>query len=401
MSKTLIFLFDGTANNAAASDDPSIDSFTNVYAINELIADTKGYQAGGELRERPQVTFYMPGVGTVFTVKRPARGPLSWLFGDRVRQQIFGDGLEQLILRAYVNLCANFTSGDTIVCLGFSRGAAAARIFTRLISDFGILLSNKLMLLDRAWNEFIEISMEKDDAIYFAKIAAMKQEISATFNGQVIFHPEEDVSIDFLGCFDTVLGSMDNSTIRHVHLRDLYPAYKVRNVAHIISMHETRRSYELKRFTLRSGGNANIREIWMPGVHSDIGGGYPEYLIGRISLLTMADLLESQGGVALDRDSYDKVVSSVKEKLALGPIYINKEPFVDERRPRNTSIYGTDELHPLHWFLVSRKVYWKGYALPVDYINRFEKNRERVDPLLAHNFESWIGQSINVAGTQS
>lgn len=150
MSKTMIFLLDGT------TEDASSKSFTNVYAINQLIAETK--QSRDETL-KTQVTFYLPGVGTKFTVKR-ALNRKSWFSRrtDTVRQQVFGDNLEQLILRAYINLCANYRRGDDIVLIGFSRGAAAARIFSRLISDLGILTSDMLMFLDRIWNDFIEAS---------------------------------------------------------------------------------------------------------------------------------------------------------------------------------------------------------------------------------------------------
>lgn len=408
MAKTLIFLFDGTARDASSIKDTTIESFTNVYAINELIAESKFIKNGNIKKEKPQITFYMPGVGTVFTVRRPASGRLSWLFGDRVRQQLFGDGLEQMILRAYVNLCANYTSSDiddepsdSIVCIGFSRGAAAARIFSRLISDFGILSSNKLMRLDRAWNEFVEISFEKDDAIYYDRIKLMKEQIASAFPDEDTFHPDHRVSIDFLGLFDTVLGSMDEETIRNMHLRDLYPADKVKNIVHILSMHETRKSFELKRFTQPVGNAVMLREIWMPGVHSDIGGGYIEHLIGSISLLTMTDLLEKYANINIDRKAYDLVVERVRKKYNLGPLVFNKEPSVDINRSRNADIRSVDEIHPLHWHLVGKKVYWKGYELPIDYINRFERNKTLADEFLTKRLDYWINCPNSVAPQSS
>ncbi|WP_408913036.1 phospholipase effector Tle1 domain-containing protein [Bradyrhizobium arachidis] len=86
---------DGTTNDATC------DIFSNVYAINQLVAESKRHR---DEAQKTQVTFYLPGVGTKFTVKRVVNKK-SW-FGrtDTVRQQIFGDDIEQLILRAYVNL---------------------------------------------------------------------------------------------------------------------------------------------------------------------------------------------------------------------------------------------------------------------------------------------------------
>jgi hypothetical protein len=69
MPKTMIFLFDGTANDAGAvRNDRLFARFSNVYAINQLIADRKKVHGNSV---QTQVTFYLPGVGTKFTVKDP------------------------------------------------------------------------------------------------------------------------------------------------------------------------------------------------------------------------------------------------------------------------------------------------------------------------------------------
>ena len=58
MSKAMIFLMDGTANDATQINLET-ETCSNVYAINQLIADHK--QKGNEIST--QVTFYLPGVG--------------------------------------------------------------------------------------------------------------------------------------------------------------------------------------------------------------------------------------------------------------------------------------------------------------------------------------------------
>src|ERR1044072_8469981 len=99
MPKVMIFLFDGTGQDA------SEDRFSNVYAINQLIADRKTVRSNGRARIKTQITFYLPGVGTKFTVRRATTSILGTIRTGE--QYIFGDGVEQLILRAYVNLSAN------------------------------------------------------------------------------------------------------------------------------------------------------------------------------------------------------------------------------------------------------------------------------------------------------
>lgn len=393
MSKTMIFLMDGTTNDASSQ------SFSNVYAINQLIAETK------QPRDEPlrtQVTFYLPGVGTKFTVKR-AVNRKSWfsIRTDTVRQQIFGDNLEQLILRAYINLCANYRRGDEIVLIGFSRGAAAARIFSRLISDLGILTSDMLMFLDRLWNEFIEISKAADDRDYYGGLAELKLELQRQAN-KVVFHkfgedgsPDCDVpTIKFMGLFDTVIGSLDDELCKNLNFRDQRPARSVEHVVHLLSMHDVRGEYELIRFDVPISKPKSFREIWMPGVHSDVGGGYSEDFIALVSLLTMADFLKELADVALIKSSHDQVRGEIKKRVFDKRFVINKEPFVSSRKSRIASVQRNDEIHPLHHYLTGKDVRWKTDAPGVAALTKYEDTLDKVptilDPRLQNLFGKWV-----------
>jgi uncharacterized protein (DUF2235 family) len=394
MAKTIIFLLDGTANDA------SVDSFSNVYAINQLIDESKRIKGEGHKRQA-QVTFYMPGVGTKFTVKRAIEREKKGILSigartDTVRQQIFGDDLEQLILRAYVNLCANYREGDEVIIVGFSRGAAAARIFSRLISDFGILTSDLLLFLDRLWNEFIDISHAPTDAEYRSQISELKTELNRDA-GREAFHEvggngaDNDNSkraIRFLGLFDTVIGPLDADVSKNLNLRDQYPASSVRHIVHLLSMHDVRGEYELKRFLRPQNLPETLREIWLPGVHADVGGGYTEDLLSSISLLTMADLLEELGGVAINRSAYEAVVKRIMRRIADQRFVINKEPLVAHRNPR--SVKDQDELHPAHWYLVGKPVFWKRLDNTRVYENRTAQNPQAVDQTLDKQFQEWL-----------
>ena len=173
----MIFLFDGTANDATH------ERFSNVYAINQLIADRRG--SGDNVIT--QITFYLPGVGTKFTVRKR---------GIPFRPVLFGDGIEQMILRACVNLSANYHPGDEIVLIGFSRGAVAAKIFSRFISDFGILASDMLLRLDELWNDFVDISREKLDVEYFNRIEKLRRDMA--MGKKPVFHQPTEKPIKFL-----------------------------------------------------------------------------------------------------------------------------------------------------------------------------------------------------------
>jgi uncharacterized protein (DUF2235 family) len=374
----MIFLFDGTGNDATE------DSFSNVYALNQLIAETGR-------SKRPQIAFYLPGIGTKFTVRRA----VNRKFGipmrlDKVRQQVFGDNIEQIILRAYVNLCANFREGDDIVIVGFSRGAVGARIFSRLISDFGVLTAKNLLLLDSLWNEFVEISNIADDPEYHRQRQRLKDELKGSA-GADAFHRSTEWPIRFLGCFDTVMGPGDEIVTQNVRLRDCFPASGVQHVVHLLSMHDARADFELRRFVapLTSGREGqSLKEIWMPGVHSDVGGGYPENFISNIALLTMAKLIERRASILLDKASLAEIVSAIRAKVKAGKIFVNCEPFVRIRGSRIKQIVHTDEVHPLHKFMIGKNVYWKSLNL-TPYEDRIGSIGV-VDASLQALFDDWV-----------
>jgi uncharacterized protein (DUF2235 family) len=390
MPKSMIFLFDGTANDA------SEDRFSNVYAINQLIADRKTVRVRGKNGTKSsiktQITFYLPGVGTKFTVRKATS-----LLGRAIRtgeQYIFGDGAEQLILRAYVNLSANYHPGDEIVIIGFSRGAAAARIFSRLVSDFGILSSDMLMHLDQLWNEFVVISKAEKDADYERLIGILQGKL-AEKAGKQVFHQPKGMAIKFLGLFDTVSGPVDNEIMKGVNFRDVYPARGVEHIVHLLSMHEVRWEFTLKRFEVPVSPRKTLktlREIWMPGVHSDVGGGYLENLLSNIALLTMCDKLESLGGVAIDKSTYSKIEAEVASKIRNKRIVINPERLEGPKQKRDAQIHKDDEIHPLHWYLLNKTVIWKSDSPPTTYLDRLGRPFEVKDRTLKSKFDRWVAE---------
>lgn len=384
MPKTMIFLLDGTANDA------TVDTFSNVYELNQLIAESKKVRSGTKFKYRTQVTFYLPGIGTKFTVRRSVKRD-SWFKGvDIVRQQIFGDNLEQIILRAYVNLCANYHKNDSIAIMGFSRGAVAARIFSRLISDFGILTSARLLYLDRLWNEFIVISQIPADAEYFREIEKLQNDLRRQAQ-QEILHVPAGKPITFLGLFDTVAGEHDDLLSKTIALRDHFPPKGVDHVVHLLSMHDVRKDFNLLRFSRPPVLPSTLREIWMPGVHSDVGGGYQDDFIANVALLTMCHLMEAYGEIAIDGKAHRLVQDRIREKIKLKRIVINPEPSVRVHQSRSSLIQREDEVHPLHWYLVGHPmIYWKSHDQTTQYKDSLNRPADKSNPVLKRQFLQWI-----------
>lgn len=273
--KRLIFLFDGTWNSAASGRFVDI---TNIFRLNLAISRNAAPNI-------PQVTFYAPGPGT--------RGAI-----DREMGGIFAQGLDQIIREAYVNLSSNYEEGDEIFIFGFSRGSIAARALTCLIAESGLLKPQQLHRLASAWNRLVAINSGK---------------MSTEYPSDIYNHVHRDVRIKFVGLFDSVLGRGHKSPNRFSQL-----VFKNNTVSpiidrgvHILSIDDDRKVFRPIIWGDRHSGQT-IEQIWMPGVHSDIGGyGIPS-LIGIASLLTMIAKVRTTG-IAFNQSFLDAMTRKIEE----------------------------------------------------------------------------------------
>ncbi|MEJ2792669.1 DUF2235 domain-containing protein, partial [Iodobacter sp. LRB] len=94
------------------------------------------------------------------------------------------------------------------------------------------------------------------------------------------------LKIDFLGIFDTVasVGLANSVPIGGVEghyawasVENLQVSSAVKRCVHLVSAHEVRGSFPLDSI----GSGAHCKEVVYPGVHSDVGGGYPPNDQGR------------------------------------------------------------------------------------------------------------------------
>jgi len=96
-------------------------------------------------------------------------------------------------------------------------------------------------------------------------------------------HVPEGKPITFLGLFDTVAGEHDDLLSKRIALRDRDPPKGVEHVVHLLSMHDVRKDFNLLPFDRPRVSPKTLREIWMPGVHSDVGGGYRDDFIANVA----------------------------------------------------------------------------------------------------------------------
>lgn len=251
--RNLILCFDGT-NNQFGTQNTSI-----VRLVQVLNRDPE-----------EQLLFYDPGVGTL-----PEPGYVSALgkWFSKVAGLAFGAGLFDKVADAYRFLMEHWRPGDRVFVFGFSRGAYTARALAALLHIYGLLPSGSENLLPyvlrlfRASRNQLRKSKEKQDTFW-----ALCDEFRETFSRAIPGCPDRRFPIHFLGLFDTV--SSVGWAWDPLRLPNTAKNPSVASVRHAISIDERRCFFRQNTFTAAPG--QDLQERWFAGVHSDVGGGYPE-----------------------------------------------------------------------------------------------------------------------------
>ena len=237
MAKNLVICCDGTGNQFGEQN-------SNVVKLYKAI------KCNAE-----QIPFYHPGVGTI-----GARNALSLIgkWWTRMIGLAFGYGFSDNVADAYQFLMSVYEPGDNIYVFGFSRGAYTARALCGMLHIVGLLTQGNEGLIPYA------IRMIKQKKIDFAVAADFKKTFS------------RECSTHFIGVWDTVssLGWVYD-TVRFPFTRTTKnPDFHI--VRHAVSIDERRAFFRQNLFGDPCGPEQDIREVWFAGVHSDVGGSYPE-----------------------------------------------------------------------------------------------------------------------------
>jgi Uncharacterized alpha/beta hydrolase domain (DUF2235) len=267
----IVVCCDGTWDTADQRDQ-GLPCPTNVFQIYNSTADT---DANGD----PQKKYYHPGVGTE---------------GSKLQKIVdgaFGEGLENNIKSAYKWLCDHYRPGDNIYIFGFSRGAYTARYVAGIIATIGLANFSATLNEKQKWQRVDSVIEE------FRKPA--NEQVLPSF---AFYNSPTDVptlgatKIRFLGVWDTVgalgipsdlpvLRSLD--VLKAHRFKDTELSLNVLCARHAVAMDEQR-----KNFTPTLWSNVDkhpdAKQIWFAGVHSDVGGGYPQSGLSDIALDWMA-----------------------------------------------------------------------------------------------------------------
>ncbi len=237
--------FDGTLNNRTnieekenqtaiyakhgSKENSYSGAFTNVAKMERFVDPSPGYDA--------TLTLYVEGPGTMN------------LKSDKLRGYALGtgaSGVTNKVNRAMVSIVddirGQYEASETVIerlsfdVFGFSRGAANAR-------------------------HFVHKAMLKGHQRSAVRSVRQRLERLGFEVGTIDFR--------FAGLYDTV-SSHGLSFSNDTRALNLDAVRNVEKVVHLVAAEEHRKNFSLTNIESNSGG----REIYLPGVHSDVGGGY-------------------------------------------------------------------------------------------------------------------------------
>jgi uncharacterized protein (DUF2235 family) len=291
MGRKIILLSDGTGNSAAKVWR------TNVWRVFESI----------DLSGSGQVAFYDDGVGT------SSFKPLAILGGA------FGYGLKRNVLDLYKFACRNFhDKDDEIFGFGFSRGAFTMRVVVGLIMEQGIIQEPSERELDRkaraAYRDFrrrnFHTKFRTERFFRWLRDLVIRSDYSKDDN-------VHNATVRFIGLWDTVAayGMPVEEMTRGVSdyiFPLLLPSYeldpRVKRACHALSIDDERTTFhpvlwderaELPLVPRADGSlhlaDERISQVWFAGVHSNVGGGYPDDSLAHIPLTWIMNEAASVG----------------------------------------------------------------------------------------------------------
>ena len=260
MAKNIVICIDGTGNEFG----PSNSNVVKLYYI--LKYDSQS-----------QIAFYHPGLGTMGSPNALSKLSRWW---TKVCGLAFGYGLSGSLQDCYTFLLENYEDQDSVYIFGFSRGAYCARALAAMVHMYGLVQKGNEPLIRYVLKMFTTKNRT-------AQTFQLAGEFKATFSRCCKMH--------FVGVWDTV-GSIgwlyDPVTLPYTAMN---PDIEVGR--HAISIDERRAAFRQNLWRIDLNHPQDIEQVWFAGVHSDIGGGYPEPESGlaKITLKWMVEKAEAHG----------------------------------------------------------------------------------------------------------
>ena len=297
MARNIVLFSDGTGNSSGKLFK------TNVWRTYQAVdlADPQNPQ------EPRQFAFYDDGVGT------SSFKPVAVLGGA------LGYGLTRNVRDLYAFVCRNYQPGDRIYAFGFSRGAFTIRVLIALILNQGLVpYEGDEAELDR----LVKAAYRAYRSRRYPSVGGFVRPLRALRDGvigawdrlcgrrpyreiEVIGGPAstQPIEIEFLGLWDTVdayglpvdeLTRAVDKFIWPLTMPDLDLNRRVKRARQALSIDDERNTFHPRVWNEATEPDGNcktthidqerIGQVWFAGVHSDVGGGYPDEGLAYVSL---------------------------------------------------------------------------------------------------------------------
>lgn len=312
MKQRLFVCCDGTWNSDS-------DEFQGVPVPTNVVRFYNSVRIGN-IGTCEQMAYYHVGVGA-----NVGRIP-------RMIDGAFGLGLARDIRSAYKWLSDHYSDGDEIFIVGFSRGAFTARSLVGMLHHCGLAKADASQTAEDAGHTAKSAKqrskqenqrVEKEwglvkEAWQLYRLDPTRQ---ANLDRQQQFREEHGKcpAIRFLGVWDTVgaLGipeSFDPLRILAGRYRfhDLGLAPEVQRAVQALAIDEERNNFFPTLWEFKEPPEpGRVSQVWFPGVHADVGGGYRETQLSDFTLKWMIDEATTCGAV-FEPDMLAQVDSATK-----------------------------------------------------------------------------------------
>ncbi|KXT05529.1 hypothetical protein AC578_3711 [Pseudocercospora eumusae] len=281
--KRLVLCEDGSwLNSSSGSIRGSVHIPSNVTRISRAV---KPLSSDGI----PQIVNYHWGVGAGGGVTNKIAG-------------ISGHGLAEIVREGYQFIATNWLPGDEIFIFGFSRGAFSARSIAGLIGEVGILTNEGLPYLAEIFRD-VQRKHDRDyvpkhpDLPFPNKPSALDPDYKYELQRRRM--TRLDVPVKVVGVWETVgsLGTpklgwltrlgLQSKSMKEVTFYDTSLGNHIEYAFQALALDERRYAFPPTLWEKFEGNRTTLRQVWFPGAHSNVGGGYDDQQIATISLAWM------------------------------------------------------------------------------------------------------------------
>ncbi|RDL40581.1 uncharacterized protein BP5553_00560 [Venustampulla echinocandica] len=292
-----------------------------------------------------QIIYYHSGVGTSSAV-------LDVFTGGAL-----GKGISENIREVYSFIAANYESGDEIILVGFSRGAFTARSVAGMIDNIGLLTRVGMDSFYAVFKDQENFKTPRHKDIFPTVPFPNKPRgphAGREYKKRLekldltrVYDPDgTKIRIQAVAVWDTVgaLGIPNISLFDKIGLKSSTKEFKfyntdlsgvIRHAFQALALDEHRHPFDpavWERKDMKHETTMDLRQVWFPGAHGNVGGGYDDQEIANISLAWMMDQLASVG-VAF-RDEFIDHIFKKSVEFYEDPTAIPPTPFsLFSRRP--------------------------------------------------------------------